>query len=149
MNSLVKYLEWDSNFFDFPVFKIDYTSDVEIEKVFSVNRNQTALYYVFSENIILNASVLANYNGKLVDEKVLFTKQGLEFKNNITNSFELYTETIPNDKLYELARISGKYSRYKTDKRLPSFTFEKMYNLWIENSCMNKNCVIYVCKHRK
>lgn len=148
MASIVEYLKWDSDFFDFPVFKLNYTNDIDTEKLFSVNVHENVLYYVFSENILISKNVLSNYNGKLVDEKVVLNKQGLQLKKNIKNKIELYSEITPNANLYRLAKISGQYSRYKTDKRLPSFTFKNMYDLWIENSCKNENSVVYVCKHK-
>jgi dTDP-4-amino-4,6-dideoxy-D-galactose acyltransferase len=147
MKSFVKYLSWDSIFFDFPVFKIDYSEDIEIKKVFSLNSFPKVLYYVFSNSLPIGENVLDEYNGKLVDEKVVLRKGELQFKEKFINNIELYNETIPNDNLYQLAKISGRYSRYKIDKRLPEFTFERIYNLWIENSCKNENSIIYICKN--
>ncbi len=147
MNSVAKYLKWDSKFFEFPVYKIDYTSDFEFERELSLNNDQKVLYYVFSEGISLSANMLEKYNGKLVDEKVVLRKQELKCKKTFLNNIELYEEKTPTHELFQLAKMSGEFSRFKTDKRLPNFTFEKMYNLWIENSCKNENSIVYVCKH--
>ncbi|TXE08455.1 GNAT family N-acetyltransferase [Gelidibacter salicanalis] len=146
MSSPVKYLEWDSRFFNFPVYKITVTNGLDFEKTLSQTEDSQVLYYVFSDSIITNDNILSKYNGKLVDEKVILNKTGLQFKDTFKNPIEEYREHTPNDDLYQLAKISGEYSRYKTDDRLPSYTFDRMYNLWIENSCKNDDCIIYICR---
>lgn len=78
MNSVAKYLEWDSNFFEFPVFKIDYTNNFEFERVLYLKNDQKILYYMFSDSTSLSENILEENNGKLVDEKVVLKKQWLK-----------------------------------------------------------------------
>ena len=50
-----------------------------------------------------------------------------------------YQDTTPSDDLYRLALVSGGYSRFKLDERLPKGSYERLYNRWIENACPKEN----------
>ena len=59
----------------------------------------------------------------------------------------LYKQPFPRDYLYDLALVSGGYSRFKLDERLPKDSYERMYRKWIENACpqegTNKQIFVY------
>ncbi len=130
----VEKLKWDSDFFNFGVSKIDIKNEngeslkKEIENLFA---QDIQLIYVFTDEIIKNKNIL-ELGGILVDDKIIYEKRILQ-ETRLNMNIEQYTNQEISHDLLSLAYQSGEYSRYK-DKRLPEWTFEKMYKLWIENS---------------
>jgi len=146
-NKMIKKLEWDSIFFGFNVFLLQTEKLDEINDIISNFNKSKSLIYLFTRHIILNNQQLKEFNGKLVDQKVILKKNLLK-ENIIKNkNIEIYKKLEPNNELYNLAKISGEYSRFKLDKRLPNFTFNKMYNLWIEKACIDENIIVFIYKH--
>lgn len=148
----IRYLEWDSIFFNLKIGKIDVVTNEDQNTLLDTLLTNQTLYdliYVFS-SYPLNSNILSLPNLKLVDTKVLLSKS-LEEKN-ISNSnlsdIMSYQYELPNSELYKLSLISGMYSRYKLDGRLPSGSFEKLYNTWIEKS-VSKEISDVVLIHKK
>ncbi len=72
---------------------------------------------------------------RLVDEKVVYTQlnhHGLSSETNGSVVSILGEEMT--DELFGLACLSGKYSRYKLDEKLPPTVFPTLYKLWMERS---------------
>lgn len=62
--------------------------------------------------------------------------------------FLFFKQATPSDDLYRLALVSGGYSRFKLDERLPQGSYERLYTRWIENACpkegTNKQILTYL-----
>jgi ribosomal protein S18 acetylase RimI-like enzyme len=129
-------LTWDSDFFNKKIgrieFKNDYLNLVEnLEKAF---KQQYDLVYVFGhKNTDIPNWILSKFNGKLVDKKILFAAQieDLQTKNTVEiNEFQEKNGNL----LYELAYLSGKYSRFRLDENLEIENFKRLYREWIDKS---------------
>lgn len=131
----IRKLDWDSNFFGLRIGRADLQTiedAAELAVKHEVLKKDYDLLYVFDANHVgFDAD-----NAKLVDKKVLYSKS-CEHKQ-FFDEVMLYQQHIPNESLYHLAHVSGGYSRFKLDNGLPSGSFEKMYNRWIENACPQK-----------
>ncbi|MBN2858049.1 MAG: GNAT family N-acetyltransferase, partial [Candidatus Delongbacteria bacterium] len=73
------------------------------------------------------------FRDKLIDQKVIFKKSLQESVADAPGISE-YNASAVSPELYEIALESGKYSRFKTDKELPTGSYEKLYRKWIEKS---------------
>lgn len=130
----IKELEWDSQFFGFPV------GDVLIEKDFPESMVFNSDYFSFfqarsshSFEIISDTHSLS-YTGT----KVIFNKVLKESHNLAEGIMDFDDAPVADNSLYELAYESGKYSRYRLDKKIPESKFKALYQMWIKNS-INKS----------
>jgi len=139
----IQPLQWDSDFFGIRVGRVDACSQEELTSLKSKSlelKEQFDLLYLFCPqnlNFEQNGAVLA-------DEKTIYTKT-VECKVSSPDVF-VYQPKVPNEELYELALVSGQYSRFKLDENFPKGSFEKLYNRWIEQS-VNGNIANVVFVH--
>lgn len=126
---MITRLEWDSNFFGYPIGKISISKNEAIDlKEFQTVYNDYKLIYVFSDYLIQNNSQI-----KLVDTKVKFLKN-CEKDSKLKEIVE-YDSSIHNySQLEQLAYLSGKYSRYKLDQNFENGEFKKLYKEWLTSS---------------
>lgn len=128
------YLNWDSRFFGFEIYKIlvdDYTS---VQTLLKKNSN-AALTYVFSDKEISEISK------DLVDIKVVFCLPSSKFyQNNIDPNCEIYDLKLGNnEELKKLAIISSHMSRFRVDPKISSKKTDELYLKWLENVFENPN----------
>ena len=140
----IRTLQWDSDFFGLRIGRVDLQTQAdatELAKRHEELKQQYNLLYVFD----LNAVGFVAEGARLVDEKILYSKY---CENRVADKdVMLYQQDAPRDYLYKLALVSGGYSRFKLDKRLPEGSYEKMYRLWMNKSCpaagSNKQIFVY------
>lgn len=133
----IEHLEWDSDFFGIKIGKIIFNqSENDLQYLFNeANSNKYQLIYVFSEeDTYIDESLLNQWNGKLVDRKIVYQKPILTNKHIDSRLISQYKSTKISDKLLELAYVSGQYSRFRLDKNLPNGSFERMYKEWVLKS---------------
>ena len=128
----IRKLEWDSEFFGLQIGRVDLqTLDdaVDLALMHYDLKYQYDLLYVFSKEGLSFDAIGA----ELVDEKILYSKpcEPREQYNDIS----FYKQDTPSEDLYRLALVSGGYSRFKLDERLPKGSYERLYTRWIENAC--------------
>ena len=130
----IKKLEWDSQFFGFPV------GDIFIEEHFSdslVLNSDTYKFFqvrsVFPTNIVSDTHLLTYWETKTIFSKKLTEKHYL---NDIIFDYDEFP--LSENSLYDLAYESGKHSRYKQDENITEEKFRELYKLWIVNS-INKS----------
>lgn len=140
----IRSLPWDSDFFGLRIGRVDLQTAedaIELTKKQENLKLQFDLLYIFDPN---NVGFSAN-GARLMDEKILYSKPCEPRKQFPKISF--YKAAQPNEDLYRLALISGGYSRFKLDERLPKGSYERLYSRWIENACpkegTNKQILIY------
>lgn len=140
----IRTLQWDSDFFGLRIGRIDLLSKNDALLLISRQndlRQKFDLLYVFDINNVGFETVGA----KKVDEKVLYRKTCKPSK--CVNEVSFFSGLAPTDDLYRLALISGAYSRFKLDERLPAGSYERLYTRWIENACpctgSNKQILVY------
>ncbi len=140
----IRKLAWDSNFFGLRIGRADIATKEEAKELANMRdilREELDLIYVFDEQHVGFDAI----DAKLVDEKVLYSKP-CEHRQKY-EEVTLFQANQPTNALYHLAHVSGGYSRFKLDERLPRGSFERMYNKWIENACPEdgSNKQIFVC----
>ncbi len=128
----IRSLQWDSDFFGLRIGRVDLQTAgdaIKLTKQQEIVKQQFDLLYIFDPN---NVGFSAD-GARLVDEKILYSKPCEPRKQYEAVSF--YQGASPSDDLYRLALVSGGYSRFKLDERLPKGSYERLYNRWIENAC--------------
>ena len=141
----IRKLDWDSEFFGLQIGRVDFqTQDdaLALAQMHDELKRQYKLLYVFSkEGLNFDARAV-----ELVDEKVLYSK--ICENKEIYPEVMTYEQPVPNKSLYKLALVSGEFSRFRLDKRLPEGSYEHLYRKWIENACprggSNKQIFAYV-----
>lgn len=130
----IKKLEWDSQFFGFHV------GDVFLEEDFSESKVFNSDYFSFIQfrsrnwfEIISDTHSLSYTETKIIFNKILNESNSLE-----DGIIDFDDSPLTDNSLYDLAYESGKFSRYKLDKKFSEDRFKKLYQIWIENS-INKS----------
>lgn len=140
LETKIKYLEWDSNFFGYKVGLINnnFNSPIKgLEKILNKAKiNQYKLIYLKNGKSIsfLNLN-LKDYKILLADTKVTYSQVvDRNLLTNISPQVKVYSESFPNDELISLALQSGVHSRFAIDPNFKNQEFETLYKLWIEKS---------------
>lgn len=133
------YLQWDSQFFGLKIGKIvcnneNYTNELN-QLVNLAKRTNYSLLYVFSsEYILLNEEDLFKNNALLVDRKIVYQLNINKKMVRLDDCILDYNKKKLSKDLLNLTYISGQYSRFLLDKKLPENAFENLYKSWIEKS---------------
>ncbi len=141
----IRSLQWDSDFFGLRIGRADIlTKEGSLslaERLSELKRDFDLLYVFDSHNVGFAAK-----GSRLVDEKILYSKPCEPRKQFPEISF--YQASHPSADLYCLALVSGGYSRFKLDERLPKGSYERLYTRWIENACPKEgtNKQILICQ---
>jgi len=134
----IEYLAWDSEFFNKKIGRIIVGNSENIVNILEeAKKEDYQLIYAFgNEDFYVKKEILQQYNGKLVDEKLLYYKLISE-PYPFLEQIEDYTDTLT-EELENLAYISGEFSRFKSDKNFAEDDFYRMYKIWIEKSLDRK-----------
>ena len=137
MKNKFEIVEWDSNFFDFKVAKVNNFDSMEEFDVIKeeLKSNQVELAYVFSEPNSNLDTILKTSNVFLADEKVTFSRIVDEIRDHVDYSFiEEYQDAIVTDKMLDIAIQTSEYSRFRLDANFKKEAFKKLYYQWIKNA---------------
>ena len=135
----VEYLKWDSDFFGLKIGKVINNERIpksELKQLLNVAKAENySLIYVFTpEKEKISEEILSETNSKLVDRKIVYS---LNIEEKATeNHPEIldYSAAKLTAELLDLSYLSGHYSRFKSDKKLPNNAFQRLYKEWIEKS---------------
>lgn len=135
----LEYLQWDSQFFGLKVGKIvcnNENDNNELNRLVSLARalNYSLLYIFASEYIFLNDKELIKNNALLVDRKIVYQLNVAKKMIKINNCIIDYNKKNISKDLLNLTYLSGQFSRFLLDKRMPEKAFENLYKAWIEKS---------------
>ena len=143
MHNLLEILEWDSNFFGYPVAKINATglkAEELTEIINEAKEKKIRLIYLFAnpaDSVSLHAAGVND--ARLVDQKVTFHIKINDTVISTTDpNIEQFERSYPTSRLISLSLQSGLYSRYRIDTEFRNNEFEKLYLAWIENSVNKK-----------
>jgi len=138
MKQTLQKLDWDSDFFNFNVGRINgliqNEEDIEHLDTLIIKNDMRLSYYSTTKELPSSISISENFDIVLVDKKTTYAKEistGLSFPEAITSVDE---NTPFKNKLIDLAIQSGVYSRFNVDERIGKEKFEEMYALWMTNS---------------
>ena len=127
----LKKLIWDSEFFNLNVAEINTANKFKNE----VCKSFDIIYLKQNEDV----EVLINGFQKTFQEtKIIFTKPLIDKYTTFSDSIDFEEKPIENEKLYELAYVSGNYSRFLLDPKFGKENFKKLYCTWVDNSITKK-----------
>ena len=140
-------LEWDSNFFGFPVARIlgpKISADALLKAVLDLKSRGIALIY-WASHEIKPSPTIAQLNGHLADIKTTFcldltdpnTAARIAVDSPGTNIVP-FDPTMSMSEAEALAVQSGEYSRFALDKKIPRDRYEDLYKTWIGRSLKNE-----------
>lgn len=132
----IEYLQWDSDFFGKKIGKITTCGSSVFENhLIKARAEGYDVIYVFgANNLRLDNSLLNEFNGRIVDVKVLYVKDITSSYENIEADIVEYTDNECCNDLEQLAYLSGEYSRYKTDDNFGVDNFKRLYKTWMDKS---------------
>ncbi len=124
---MINQLDWDSNFFELQIAEcfIDNQSVINVEKTYD-------LIYVFSNS---DKDInLPGYSESYKENKIVYIKDLVKNQLDSENILSFSSTNFSREQLYKLSFESGKYSRFKKDKKFSIQQFENLYKRWIDNS---------------
>jgi dTDP-4-amino-4,6-dideoxy-D-galactose acyltransferase len=131
-------LNWDTEFFGFPVASCELKEEDKIDFIrdSAINDGINLLYVVVPDCYYPHLyKQLEKLRAVKQDEKTTYIKRDIRYTElPIGVQIEEYQNGIPTPEMYELAIASGEYSRFHLDTRISENKFQEMYRLWIENS---------------
>lgn len=131
---MVHLLKWDTDNFGIKVGKLileECNKDYLYAELSKAKEDGFNLLYI--KGVALPEDWL-NENIKLADEKVVYSQTLSRTDRNVDTAVVSGFGTPISEELYQLSFESGKYSRYKLDKKLPGHIFKTLYSLWIKRS---------------
>ena len=141
----VERLTFDSNLFGRPIGKLMITPETENILASDKELEDFFLLYLFSKYPLDIRNPKISYR----DEKVLFAKKVTEYKfdePNLTPSIRLNNEHCIDDRLVELAYMSGEYSRFRRDQKISVDVFQALYTTWLQKSFNCVNTEVITCQ---
>lgn len=133
-------LDWDSSLFGFKTARLDAYGDFQrvVDELENANKSDIQLLYVCvnpdSERIV---NYLNQKSYTILDHRITYRRH---IDNSHPISFDSIIEINENNysnyqkSIYNLALLSGQYSRFKLDEKIPDKKFEELYFKWIDNT---------------
>lgn len=141
---MIKKLEWDSEFFGYPVGILKAKEyDPARHREFLREAKEYRLVYVF-----LDRPMARKPRGfRLADKKAVFVRKTEDFEKTTGPGRIVRFRGKPDSALIRLAMESGMHSRYRTDPGFQNGEFRKLYRRWLENSVRGVSAkATYVCR---
>jgi dTDP-4-amino-4,6-dideoxy-D-galactose acyltransferase len=134
----MKKLDWDSNFFDFPVFQCNIVNEITLENIKEIRKHiavfSKALVYIVSQKVC-NFQTDGLY---LMPAKITYELDLSEVNFNFSvdpPNIEIVSTPIDiSQDLIELAFLSGEHSRFKIDAHFTKDNFQRLYLEWLKKS---------------
>lgn len=128
---MVEELQWDSNFFGFPVGRIDVDAVKEESwKAALAEKKHYRVIYIFSDHEIKTVPPEVT----ITDIKVTFRKEINQVEKDLSSISEYDPHKHSYEELLDLVYLSGTYSRFKKDVGFSYKGFLKLYREWIDIS---------------
>lgn len=132
---MISYLEWDSEFFEKKIGKLENNI---YDSLHSLNSDisEYDLIYIFSDNEV-------DFLNEPIDIKVTYAKKTQKRVEN--TNVKLYDNTTHvYEDLLTLAYTSGHDSRFLKDPFFGETAFKKLYKRWIDNAINDTNTSVFV-----
>lgn len=132
----IKRLDWDSRFFEMEVG----CTSLELLSNISNEVKMYDLLYLWELKVIEEESVFfPDRTCSLIDCKLVYSKSISVMPFPTSYEVKEYEASrVSLEQLYQLAYLSGKYSRYKLDTGFALGKFEEMYRLWVDRSVLGE-----------
>lgn len=139
-------LEWDSSFFRKRIGRIDLDENDKFDELKKlIDKKKDAgieLIYLFTpvDFILPTDSLYRNVDTRIVYEKNLSL---LEKPIQVSETIKRYDGELNSD-IFDLALVSGQYSRFKIDANFSEDDFTRLYRARIEKSLFEKSLFVSV-----
>lgn len=138
---MIKKLNWDSNFFGYPVGSVHLTGTKSAKTIRSLKGlNDFKLVYVFSDD-----KLPAEFDKNLMASRITYYKK-LAVKNS---GLEVtpFIENVDNyDELIRLGFQSGRLSRFRLDRNFKNNEYQRLYKQWINKSLKDPKSRVLVVR---
>lgn len=131
---MIEKLNWDSDFFGYPVGKINANEGIDLLLSDEININQFRLIYIFSDHKL----IIKDKRVSEVDIKTTLIRTMLKNEELIIHPAISEYDGSQDEALHSLAIESGVYSRFKRDPGFKDNEFFKLYSKWIRDSIDKK-----------
>lgn len=125
---IIKYLDWDSSFFNKKIGLLDLSNDCKFSEI----QNDYDLMYVISNEEI--AVDIPNFKQSYSENKIVFSKKIVQNRESADSNIFSELNGSPKKEIYDLAFESGKFSRFNLDLNFEKSEFQKLYKKWVDNS---------------
>ncbi|MCP9888709.1 GNAT family N-acetyltransferase [Cyanobium sp. ATX 6A2] len=147
MDEAVRYLAWDSQFFDKRVGVFDMRANKSLELALGLAvQKRYELIYIYSP-FAIKETLISQYSLLDVGGHITFTKDISHHevrKVKLASEISEYQRDDPTPELLRIALLSGHLSRFKIDFLLPIGSFERLYETWLAKTLGNRpNAAIY------
>ena len=136
MTKLLEKLDWDSNFFGFPVFRCYWNSLIDQNELVDADIENNSLVYLFSNAIFRpEKNLRQTYHIKSFEGNIEYEwsyAHEVLARQNIQIS-EWLSETTTKE-LNDLCLQSGIYSRFYLDSSFSSHLYKRLYLTWLKKS---------------
>lgn len=131
-------LDWDSDFFDFPVFQFNVGDEITHENVKFIRNHiakfSKALVYIVSrKECNLDLDGLYAMPAKVTYELDL-SRINFNFPVDTSKNEIFHTPIEISEDLIDLAFLSGEHSRFKIDSHFTIEDFQRLYQEWVMKS---------------
>lgn len=132
----VTLLEWDSDFFGFPIAKVSLQNEIVGASVLrdKIVATGCRLCYIYAEDVAGNATAAA-LGAKLVDRRTLLRRalpSSVGDKTIVCDGDIATLSDLP--RLRALSLQSAQFSRFRTDPAMPTDAWVRLYERWADNS---------------
>lgn len=142
----LEHLAWDSRHFGVRVARINAPDLVESELrqalISSRRTNNKLVYWATDPNRNVSQSILREFQGRLVDQKVTFRRnvRSVEPEGESSMGWRIseHPRSNPSFRVVRLAVAAGACSRFRLDPRIPEQSFERLYEIWIVRSVLGE-----------
>ena len=156
VDKFVKFLEWDTDFFSFPVGRITAAGldDENIRLILNEARSAglRCLYFEADPNDVTTVTAVEKSNFHLVDVRVVleypFDTHPAPFLRYPVHPDLVVSQSTESDLplLENIAEEIGQFSRYTFDRNFKPGENNRLYRLWIRKSCSGYADVVYVAR---
>lgn len=141
----IKKLDWDTDYFGFPVQLLELKEQLNNDFVTTLAGKVEKLCYVYSENEIHEKDKFSYHGTKVVFEKKCESSLKVQTTNIQLVDQEYFDKH--SSQIMQLAFLSGQYSRFNIDPNFNTNDFERLYDIWIEKAINKTNDnLIFVLK---
>ena len=124
----INTLDWDSIFFNLAI----------AEAIGDESYLGAEFDLLISKNIEKKNLDYPHYLHTYSEVKVTYSKNLSEIKELKKDILDYDILPIEASRFYSLAYLSGEYSRFRLDSKIPKLKFEELYRLWIDNTINKK-----------
>ncbi|MDR1290518.1 MAG: GNAT family N-acetyltransferase [Planctomycetaceae bacterium] len=136
MSYSVLPVSWESEFFAFPIGRLELPADYspeQLEETLKLNRNQFRLVCISLDQNGPDSITANDAECICFDRRLRLTKNVPDNVSSLDKHVRAYTSTFCSKWLEQLAVQSGQLSRFKRDPELSSH-FERLFLTWINYS---------------